>query len=326
MVKKNDKKKGKATNKPKAVAVPAQRKAINNAPQRSVVMASSVQRVCAITDPFCKAAMGSKWPDASSQRSLALPFHTRSTHNTNATGGWGMMVIPAYTTITAVGTTVGNVLTMAANTLAGPTLAASTYRIVSFGVKIRNISAVQTCQGMVRIRGFSAQGATALNVVNNASYNCDYYEDIPLFECKEVCVILKRLDNSAEEFVYPSTTQPTANFADWVSNGWGCCMIAVDGGPVSLPVLDLEFFVHYEICFDDADTMSLATTPSAGSNSFLTDVSSHAVKSAGNIFKKGAEMAERLIAAAAYRSAQALMNRMVPGSGTALSIYGRNVD
>lgn len=262
----------------------------------------SVELVCGISDPFCPAASGAKYPDSASARTLAMPFHTRAAFSTNGTGYYSTMVVPGYEYISFTASSVAGTNTYVGSTVAGPTLTPEAFRIVTMGVRIRNICSLFTASGMVRVRGFGAKVGTNLATTDAWNYNCDFFYDIPLKDCTEIVVILKRLDISSQDFVPPATCQPANTLASWVSPGWGCVQIGVDGAPISTPVIDIEYFVNYELTFPDSDTMSLATTPPRPPNLAVQTASTTVMNRVGQVFERGARAAATTIAAAASRA------------------------
>jgi len=132
------------------------------------------------------------------------------------------------------------------------------------GMIIRSIVAPLSASGMVRIRGFGVRDTGIFASVRLDTYYCDFYEDVPLFNCKEVAVVFRRLDQTAKNWVNPgpSGLAPTAAANNQLLPGFGAVMIAVDGGPASLASLDVEYFSNWEIIIDDSDaTAQLATRP-----------------------------------------------------------------
>lgn len=244
-------------------------------------------QVCSNIDPFCPAAVGGKYMDAASTKSLAVPQHRRFSVITNANGAASFLVTPSYLLDVFFGTVAAGIATF---TIAGTSspITAQSVRLVSCGLKIRSVVAPLSASGMVRIRGFAAKNGSSLTTASISTYNCDFYEDIPLNSCKEVAVVLRRNDPTAKNFVSPATINSTNNLTDMVMPGWGPVLVSVDGGPVSLASLDVELFYNWEIILADDDSLAQVQTSSPVFNqtvSTATDILSSAGK---NVFLAGA--------------------------------------
>lgn len=269
---------------------------------KSPIPTKAVHALCALTDPFCHHAVGSKLPDIVGARTLAYPLHSRSTIVSAANGAGAVLIIPGYNTFLAqttdVTTTPGVALYGAAGGL-GSSITPNAYRIVSFGVKVRNLLAPLNSSGIIRIRGFSQRTGTTLTAISLANYNCTFSEDIPMSGFKEAEVVGMKINETATFFQQPSTTHSTGNVVNWLSPGWGAIQIAVEGTATSEAVLDLEFFIHYELMFNDDDSMNLLTTPSPPVNNTMLQLQSQVSTAAGNVFWRAAESATSKFAKAA---------------------------
>jgi len=235
--------------------------------------------LCALTDPFCIHANGSRTPDANNIKSLPFTLRNRISLTANSDGNFAELFIPAFTyqiaaaTVTAVtgATATYTVLTSALTTGLTPSGA----RVVSWGIRARNTTAPLTSSGMLRVRGFANGSGTNLASISTTGYNVDFAEDVPLQDCKEVTVIPRVLNDAlARSYIPVATTNPTANVADWVSNGWAAVQISLLGGPASATV-DFELIIHFELAFDDSDTGNLITKPSLPDNPALREAVSH---------------------------------------------------
>lgn len=202
--------------------------------------------------------------DLSSIRSLAYPYHIRTTLATDATGTGALLFLPNYTYLPQnVGAFAGaGIYNFPAAMTAGPSLTASAYRITGMGIIIRSTVAPLSASGMVRVRGYNTKFGTSLTTVDVNTYNCDFYEDQPVFACKETAILAKRTDNSSEFWRAPSETTSGTGINTWISPGWGAIVVAVDGCSATTTILDVEIIVHFEIQLADSDTTAqLATAP-----------------------------------------------------------------
>lgn len=256
------------------------------------------RKVCSISDPFCDAAIGSKWADSAANKTM--PFASRSMDSivSGANGSGALLIIPGYhaqiSRPTAAGA--GSATFVNTSSIIPSGFMPSQYRIVSWGFTLKNLTAPLYSSGMVRIRGLSNSGAS-LNILNSTLYN-DFHYDIPLQDCKEVAVIGRRLDESFHFFRTPNTTNPDGFdglVANWVPPGWSPIFIFLEGVPPSVSVLQIEYFFNYELMFTDGDAMANVTTPSPAASPLLATASSHVTKMAGNVFTRGVRQVETAV-------------------------------
>lgn len=258
MATKKSSKKSNNQNKPKSKP-PAQQKT----KQKKSVPAPLVKKVCGLTDPFCVHARNAKYPDESSIRSLPFSYHARVTLSSQAQGYNWTMFLPqfAYTPYTSGLTAVSTQVTSWNDFASASVLAnVQSYRIVSCGYILRNIAPALTASGMVRVRGWPVTSGTTLTTVDLASYSGTFSIDIPLLECKELPVIIPHTAQLPQTIYNVSSDSATVSGAG--TKGFVFTTICVDGAPASIPVLDVEFFIHYELIFDDSTAMQLLATPS----------------------------------------------------------------
>lgn len=136
------------------------------------------------------------------------------------------------------------------------------YRVVTAGIILRSVVAPLSASGMVRVRTFNSPSASSLAALDYSSYNCNEYSEMPLHECKEVCVASTRTnDVQARTLQVPYVAD--AIFTNQPNNGFSYIVVAVDGGPASAAsVLNVEILVNYELSFADDSASSLLALPS----------------------------------------------------------------
>lgn len=280
----------------------------------------TVEQICGLTDPFCDHAVGAKYPDASSGKSLPVRSHysyfitigaTSSTNNST-------LIVPGYINGQALGT--GSPSTYGPNFSANvtPTAVVSGYRVVTAGIRLRCVAAPLNASGLVQIRGFANTTGTNLNTVDNNLYNSDFSQDIPLQALNQngyTDVIFRRTDEVASrQFISPTTTNPTPAVTNWVSNGWGAISVTVVGAPSLIQVVHVEVFFNYEIILDDNDGLALAMTKAPKSSPALQLASSWVSDTAGQIFHevgKDASAVVKTLAQAAFRKAAVQLGEAV---------------
>jgi hypothetical protein len=271
-----------------------------------------VEQVCGLNDPFCPAANGAKQPDNSGIRSLSYPIHQRYSITTDANGDGGILFVPQYFYNPALVGTFTGTSGVFGPFVAGTRLSGVTaYRIVSWGVKVKRVCAPLTSSGTVYIRGYADKDGANMVTTDTAAYNSDFSSDAALQDCREIAVIGRRTDETSMLFrpIYDST--PTTNLVDWESPGWGPISISVNGGPVSVAVLNVEFFMNMELTFSDAETLGLLMTPSPPYNDILVDAAKKVSSEAKSVFLEGArEAGAYVVNKAAKALATALAMKM----------------
>lgn len=296
----NFKKKKRATSRKVKSIVPLQRIPHTQETQRIATA------VCSITDPFCVHAIGAKYPDSSSVPTLPFTFRGRWTGSTNAAGNCGFLLLPGYDYQYATDPTVTtppNIAPTNLTTFAAITFVPSQYRIVTAGLRIRCIAPSLTAQGMVRIRHYGNSTGTALASINASSFNAALTADIPLKDCLDVIIPIRRIGDNASLFTRTTDTNTSSTVAGWVSPGWGAVSVYIDGGPASLAALDVEVIFNYELRFSDGDTMNAVTTPSLPINNTVTQISSQITTGLKGGFFAGVEAFGKQIADKAFNAA-----------------------
>lgn len=264
-------------------------------PRPSGQLSRHVHAVCSITDPFCQHANGAKYFVESSSRTLTFQNHFRHSIATDAAGYASVMITPGYNVFAALGTTVGTTAYFTTYLSLAGIASPATYRIVSWGVKVRKISAPLYASGMVRVRGFAVKDGPSLAAVIPQTYNCDTSEDIPLQSCTDMCIIGRRMDYTHTKFNSPYATNPGSTVTDWVNPGWTAYLISIDGGPPTTGVFDLEFYVNYELTFDDSNSNALLCTPPLPPNPAASAAASAVYTASKGIFTQGVVSAAKWI-------------------------------
>lgn len=258
--------------------------------KQATVSRHHVSQVCSTTDPFCVAAVGGKYMDGASVKSVALPRHSRGVIGTNGLGVGACLFMPNYSfanfagpdTISSTNVTWTSVLAASGNP------AAVNCRLVSYGIKLRNITSSMTNGGIVRIRGFSPRDlSTIVAGVDPTTYNCDFYEDVPLSACREVAIVGRRVDATSKNFRGVAEINPSSAIAAVVPPGFGVVLVFVEGATASSLVLDFELFFNWEIQLADSDTFQQIATRSPVFNPVVNDVTDIISSSAKNVFLAG---------------------------------------
>lgn len=273
------------------------------APRRTGVPPSLISKICGLTDPFCSHAIGAKYPDDSSVRSLPYFHHFRQTLNSDVNGQGALLFMPQwdYYTFTEKATgTFPSVATWNGFASAAPIANASQYRIVSAGFRIRNVTAPLNSSGMVHIRLWPSEKGGEYAGIDLTSYYNTKSLDVALQDCKDVCITVPHTSQMPQAF-YP-ITRDSATVGNWQSSGFTPCTIYVSGVPASSAVLDVETFIHYELQFDATSGLAAASTPPPPANSMLTNAANRVTSVMPGIFQHGVERFGRLIADKAVKT------------------------
>lgn len=277
---------------------------------------SMVRAVCGLSNPFCTAARTQKYPDASAIRTLSHPIHERSYLNTDTFGNNVFMFHPqyAYSPLTSAGTISGTQALTWFNFASSASALSSTasYRIVTAGFVLRANGAPLYRSGMVHIRSWAPSSGSEYNLLEGTSYNASSSMDIPLADCKEVSVILQRSAMPITSFV--KEVDDSATVIGFYDNGLSPVTIAISGAPVSATCIDIEWFINYEVKFDDAAGLAqLATAPQVPS-SVLTTSAARVTSSMSTIFSKSLEAAERMVVRKATMAIASMIGGPVAGA------------
>jgi hypothetical protein len=256
--------------------------------------------LCGLTNPFCQAARGSKYPDISAVNSLAYTSHFSITQSTDATGGSASLYFPSFYFPFATGTQAGGIATYVTASAAGAGLSPVSTRMVSMGLRLRNIVSPLNSSGMVNIRAFSSPDGTSLTTIAIPSYLCDFFADVPLSAINNsghTDVIFRKTDMDSQRFLTSVEQFKTSGVVDYISPGWVVVQIGITGGPVSAQCLTVEVFQHSELTFLDNDALQLLATPSPAAHPMIQSLASEVSKSVGNVLTGVKEDAEAFVGA-----------------------------
>lgn len=218
-----------------------------------------------MSDPFCRGAVGAKYMDLASVRSVSFSTHKRFSMITNGNGIQSYFLAPNYEFDPQATSTVitGDFAAFGGNFASSGNIQVQACRLVSWGFIVRSIAAPLSASGMVRIRGFVANNASSIaGNVDTGTYNSDFYMDVPLQECRHTAIVGKRSDQTCSNWRSSSSINPSPAVAAAVANGFGFYVLSVVGGPVSTTVADVEVYMNWEVqLLDDQNLQQLATPP-----------------------------------------------------------------
>lgn len=273
-------------------------------------------------------AAGAKYNDIGRTRTISYQTHYRFSAGSDAAGYWSTLFLPNHTYQPTAGVNTGLSAAFSAALVTNTNILANvqSYRITSYGAIFRVTQAPLTTAGMLRVRKFSPKVGTTVAVIDVSTYNCDDFIDVPLSRATEVCVAASRTDASALLMILPSTTTPSTAVSAWVSPGWDCFTISVDGAAASTTVGDVEIFANYEVTLADDNVMAQMGTPSPKDNSFITDAINAASSVAVPIVKDGVAAFTKLAVKNAARAVATTVGAYLGGpSGAAVGRLTANM-
>lgn len=256
-----------------------------------------VHATCSILDPFCVHAKAAKRPDGMGANSITTQVRGVITISTSALGGAFFILssgLGRYGWVTGT-LAAGDWTTGAAwNALTGSEIIqahAKEIRIVSFGAVIRSIGSAT-----------SAQGFTIASSLANPRLSTPYsagrvdYSESGLHSNAagtEYQWISKPIGNKAHEFRDYATVTSTMTDFDWTS-----LALEISGGPVSLPVITVEWYYNVEFTLTEGTSTSLAqmVPPSKPSNKVAIAGQEKAQSSMSSFFTGTVEKATESLA------------------------------
>lgn len=275
-----------------------------------------VKSICAITDPFCPGAIGSKWPDESNSRSLAVTIRGTFPLVNTGSGMGGALFVPVwpYGYITHSGfagnvATFPNLVAFAGTSSFDP----ATIRLVSGGLTITGIGAPLSASGTLSVCHLNSDDVndlSTLDIIDPNAQNIEYY-GIPGLNEKQVSVIFKSAGPGSR--LYNPPVAPNVITAT-NSNYWQPILIGVNGGVASLASIRIEYVLHFELQFKKGNAMNLVSTPAAHTNEPATSISASIVASMGAAMRGGASAVEKTITSKASAYASRFVGRAAAGA------------
>jgi len=283
-----------------------------------------VAKVCGLTDPFCSHAVGAKYPDDSSL--FSLPFTDHHTLTLASSAGQGAFVImPNYVSVPYVLPTgvVGGIATWA-NRVANPNAnaAVTAYRVVSYGVRCRNIVPPLSSGGMVRLRSVTNSIMSA--TTNVGSYARSEVLDVALQDAHNLSMVGSRTAEVPTKWFPSDLLNVIAPVTTWISPGVNPITIYLDGCADG-STLDIEIIVHYELMFTESSGMTLFSTPSVPANPLLAEAATAAKAGTKSFFTDAATAVGKQLKDAAIRGLVAVVSARLGGPTAAFAAI-RNVD
>jgi hypothetical protein len=269
------------------------------------VKAAHVKQTCAITNPFCPAAKGSKYPDGNNGGSMAFQIRGHYSFNavsgiSGAPSGGNIVVFNPHATygILAPATFAGSTWTMSAtmtqyNNVGLLTTYAQTFRIVSFGVIARCISAVTNSSGYL-VMGTSAPVGVSSAILSNSSQYLDQVE-VPIFAGMEHSWIAKPMGLESRVF------QGMNGSSDATLNNFNAVTIEMVSGTIGATptVIDFEYFMNLEFQLAASSGLAQLAPKDPGKNPVSTTALSGVQEKVGSFITGGVSSVESAVSKAA---------------------------
>ncbi len=292
----------------RAPQAPQQRKPRKRKPKRSTVPRSRAMlgamamahRACALTNPFCPAAVGAKWPDNSYSKSV--PFSITNNQNyiqTNSSGIGGALYSGGLYSYSVAATVTGSVINWTAFGLPYANPNVVRYRTNSWGLRLSCAGPLQTTQGYVRIRAYSPETYAMFAATDIRDIMADWSYDIPLVRLisKDFHIFPQPLGQQAHDYhVLEDSTIATGT-----NVGWQVISVGVDGALANSATVNVSYFGNFECVYADGTATQLFATPAPPDNPVLRTGSNNLLKDIGNFIEAGADKIDKIVQSKALK-------------------------
>jgi len=282
-----------------------------------------VTKVCALTDPFCPHAIGAQIYSPSNLRTVPFTQHYRVVMSTDSNGSAAHLCAPSYFYAGSTGAVVGSGATYTAlspNGAVFPGTNPNRVRLVTAGIIVRSIAAPLSAAGMVYLRTFAQNNLVTLQTAELATYNCVESSDTPLRTTNATAAVFQRTDIKAREFFNPVNTNPTNQVVDMTGNGWSQLTVSIIGGPISTPVLEIEFLMHWELVFEDNTALSTLAVPTPRDSPLLSGAVDNVQSAMSSLFERGVSAAGSYVVRAAKTALMAQLSARFPPGAALLAL------
>lgn len=223
-------------------------------PRTTVLGVRHSQGVCAIANPFCIAAKGSKWPDGTMGNTMVEQFRGNVTISSFAAGDslYTFAAASPFGYLTPASSAGGNVTMNGAYTTYKSSSILATfgtqYRITSMGVIVRSVASATNSAGLVTFGTTGTLvGSSSVMVLGTELYDETVVKAIQ--PGLEFCWVAQPRGVEVHQFIAQSS-------AGTVNTDWTALVIEVTGATASIPLLNVEWFVNVEFTLKTNSTMS----------------------------------------------------------------------
>lgn len=288
------------------------------------VMALAMQ-ACSIYNPFCPEAKGAKFPDESYVKTVTWDIQGFPYVPVVSAAGQAGVWFCGDINQVAVGT-VGTFPSYAATTLNPLQIWPSdigSYRVTSWGLRLRCTGSKMSQTGMVRVRLYSPIGGTSLTSWTSTTTYCDDMYDVPLSSLidRDLWIIPKPLGTNAR--LFRDVNAAGTAIVNWVNPGWQVVAIGIDGAPASSSTLEIASFYHYEgMVVDGGASAAFATAPPRN-NPTVVAAGASALESAGSFIEGAATRIDKFFKSNTFKYLAAAVGGAYGGpAGASMALGG----
>lgn len=295
-----------------------------------------IPRICGLTDPFCAAAVGAKWPDGGAARTSTFQLRCVQQIASGDNGGSAFVFSPG-TWPYVYGSVVNNA---GAGTFNTPTLVpvnddatiapqVKGVRLVTAGCRFFCTLSANNASGLIYGGDVDGMPAVGTAIGFGATLGSDFIA-APAAAGRELTWIARAVGSTAHDFYVPST----GGTAYATSSNDISILVGelYQGSTNSASALAVEMYANYEFVWQSTQRYlnSTATAP-AGANLTLVQAATNASAAIAPIAPVGVSAREREVWGAASRFAGsfgraagaviagAAANYLLPGSGPAIA-------
>lgn len=279
------------------------------------------RQICSVTDPFCPAARGSKWPDTTSAKTLAWCTEGFVTLTTDSSGRAGVFFGSDPNQAICSVTTFGGAYGESAIVVSTPAelpgwasfgiLNSCQFRLVSMGIHVRSIMSSMNNQGSVGI--LTIPGSSVYTYIIGTDPGTTLFEENTRISCNQgdLCCVPHNDGINSKRFVSAQgTPMPDHIF----TNGNDLPYVYVSGGPASTAAVQVKFIYHYELLFTSGTVFNTLATPAAVQNDLITTGKNFVQSRINSVVKGGIKEVERQTMGAA----EAFGRKMIQGAAGAI--------
>lgn len=292
-----------------------------NAAARRSGIPSVVKAVCSITDPFCTAAVGSKYPDSGSSRTLAMQARGFTLLTTDSSGRAAAVFTPTpangygkAATFSGATNTVATWGSM--NDYAGPTSIGTSFnwRVVSLGVRATSILPATSNSGSVGVINIPAGDVLPSVAIDLDSMAYASNLRVPCNDPAGITAVARNDGVASKLYRDEGVTSSSTTF---YSLGNEVLVVYVVGGPATTAAVNIQYVVNYELTFDLSSVMNRVATPAALENTLVQTAANAVYSSVQPAVRGGMDLLTRMF----HARATTFLSRLTRGVVPALANY-----
>lgn len=271
--------------------------------KRDPAVAKIHTQICSITDPWCSASRGSKYPDDVGSKTMSWAvdqYHTLVSDSTGRAGlfvsanpGGNLSVVATWNGV-APATTGGTSVAPGWSAFNG---SGAQWRCVSLGVEVESILSAMNNSGQMGINIIAPDEGPVQILQANFDQPALYVEARrhALNSGTPMCAYSKSNGTEALKFKNPAAgTSPEVN-----SDGNSVIYIYVTGTAPSTGAVSVRIRAHYELIFPQASLFNQFSQEPAVENPYIKAGKNYVTNKIGSIFVGGVKTFEEAVARAA---------------------------